>query len=117
ARGRRGGTEPDFFAAPWAASRQELGRHAKRPFGGPEQVRRYLARYTHRVAISKARLLANGPDGVRFRTRGDDTATAPAREFLSRFFQPRPATELREDPSLRLACFRQRRRWDYRRPA
>ena len=27
--------------------------YAKRPFGGPEQVYRYLGRYTHRVAISK----------------------------------------------------------------
>src|ERR1700693_589215 len=26
--------------------------YSKRPFGGPEQVLRYLARYTHRVAIS-----------------------------------------------------------------
>ena len=28
--------------------------YAKRPFGGPEQVYRYLGRYTHRVAISNA---------------------------------------------------------------
>ena len=25
--------------------------YAKKPFGGPEQVLRYMARYTHRVAI------------------------------------------------------------------
>ena len=31
--------------------------HAKPPFGGPQQVLRYLARYTHRVAISNSRLL------------------------------------------------------------
>ena len=31
--------------------------YAKRPFGGPAQVLKYLARYTHRVAISNARLL------------------------------------------------------------
>jgi hypothetical protein len=31
--------------------------YSKRPFGGPEQVLKYLARYTHRVAISNARLL------------------------------------------------------------
>jgi hypothetical protein len=40
----------------------ELGRiewvvYAKPPFGGPEQVLKYLARYTHRVAISNHRLL------------------------------------------------------------
>lgn len=32
--------------------------YAKPPFGGPLQVLKYLARYTHRVAISNARLLA-----------------------------------------------------------
>ena len=31
--------------------------YAKPPFGGPEQVLKYLARYTHRVAISNSRLL------------------------------------------------------------
>jgi hypothetical protein len=31
---------------------------AKAPFGGPEQVLKYLARYTHRVAISNRRLLS-----------------------------------------------------------
>jgi hypothetical protein len=29
--------------------------YCKRPFGGPKQVLRYLARYTHRVAISNRR--------------------------------------------------------------
>lgn len=31
--------------------------YAKPPFGGPEQVLKYLARYTHRVAIANSRLL------------------------------------------------------------
>jgi hypothetical protein len=31
--------------------------YAKPPFGRPEQVLRYLARYTHRVAISNYRLI------------------------------------------------------------
>ena len=31
--------------------------YAKPPFGGPEQVLKYLARYTHRVAISNHRLI------------------------------------------------------------
>ena len=31
--------------------------YAKPPFGGPEQVLKYLARYTHRVAISNHRLV------------------------------------------------------------
>jgi hypothetical protein len=32
--------------------------YAKQPFAGPEPVLRYLSRYTHRVAISKRRLVA-----------------------------------------------------------
>jgi hypothetical protein len=41
--------------------------YAKPPFGGPEQVLKYLARYTHRVAISNARLLGFEDGKVRFR--------------------------------------------------
>ena len=37
-------------AIPWVV-------YAKRPFGGPEQVLDYLARYTHRVAIANSRLV------------------------------------------------------------
>jgi hypothetical protein len=43
--------------------------YAKPPFGGPEQVLRYLARYTHRVAISNGRLLSLKDGRVRFRWR------------------------------------------------
>jgi len=32
--------------------------YAKRPFAGPEQVLNYVARYTHRVAISNNRLIS-----------------------------------------------------------
>ena len=32
--------------------------YAKKPFAGPEQVLRYLSRYTHRIAISNRRLIA-----------------------------------------------------------
>ena len=38
--------------------------YAKKPFGGPEQVLRYLARYTHRVAISNHRLTSCDETGV-----------------------------------------------------
>ena len=43
--------------------------YAKPPFGGPEQVLRYLARYTHRVAISNGRLVTLEEGKVRFRSR------------------------------------------------
>jgi hypothetical protein len=33
---------------------------AKPPFGGAEQVLKYLARYTHRVAISKSTAVVDG---------------------------------------------------------
>jgi len=47
------------FAA-WLAPlrQQEWVVYAKRPFAGPKAVLAYLARYTHRVAISNSRLIA-----------------------------------------------------------
>src|SRR6201995_3546935 len=41
--------------------------YCKAPFAGPEQVLRYLSRYTHRVAISNRRLVAADDTGVAFR--------------------------------------------------
>ena len=41
--------------------------YAKPPFAGPEAVLAYLARYTHRVAISNRRLIAFDETGVTFR--------------------------------------------------
>jgi len=41
--------------------------YAKRPFRGPEYVLQYLARYTHRVAISNHRLIAYQDGKVSFR--------------------------------------------------
>src|SRR5687767_4666516 len=41
--------------------------YAKPPFAGPEAVLAYLARYTHRVAISNSRLLTLDERGVTFR--------------------------------------------------
>jgi len=41
-----------------ASSARKWVVYAKPPFGGPEQVLEYLARYTHRVAIANQRILA-----------------------------------------------------------
>jgi Putative transposase len=41
--------------------------YARPPFAGPEAVLAYLARYTHRVAISNSRLIALDERGVSFR--------------------------------------------------
>jgi hypothetical protein len=59
--------------------------YAKRPFGGPEQVFRYLGRYTHRVGLSNRRLVSLDDRGVTFRTHGEQTVTLQADEFLRRF--------------------------------
>jgi hypothetical protein len=65
--------------------------YAKPPFGGPEVVLKYLARYTHRAAISNHRLLELNDGRVRFRwrdyARGGQwrTMTLSAVEFVRRF--------------------------------
>lgn len=67
--------------------------YAKRPFGGPTQVLKYLARYTHRVAISNSRLVdvADGRVSFRYKDYADahrsKTMTLTADEFLRRFVQ------------------------------
>jgi hypothetical protein len=47
--------------------RQDWVVYAKPPFGGPEYVLQYLARYTHRVAISNHRLISLADGKVTFR--------------------------------------------------
>lgn len=59
--------------------------YAKPPFGGPDEVFRYLGRYTHRVGLSNRRLISLDDRGVTFRTRGEQTATLAPHEFLRRF--------------------------------
>ena len=56
--------QPKIFAA-WLRPlfRKDWVVYAKRPFGGPEHVLRYLGRYTHRVAISNHRLVSFADGG------------------------------------------------------
>jgi Putative transposase/Transposase zinc-binding domain len=61
--------------------------YAKRPFGGPEQVIRYLGRYTHRVGISNRRLVAMDERGVTFRTKNGKCCTLSGLDLLARFVQ------------------------------
>ncbi len=95
---RQNGTIPnDPQAAPpaWRARRQTLLAHdwvvyAKPPPGGPAQVLDYLARYTHRVAISNERILSSEHDQVQIRVRDKRpghrrTVTLPVSEFIGRF--------------------------------
>ncbi len=41
--------------------------YAKKPFGRPQAVLAYLARYTHQVAISNSRLISADQTGVTFK--------------------------------------------------
>jgi hypothetical protein len=65
--------------------------YAKPPFGGPEQVLKYLARYTHRVAISNRRLLKLEEGKVHFQWKdyahghAEKTMALDAVEFIRRF--------------------------------
>ncbi len=65
--------------------------YAKRPFAGPKQVLAYLARYTHRVAISNGRLVSLADGQVNFRWKDYREAgkakvmTLAAGEFIRRF--------------------------------
>lgn len=67
--------------------------YAKTPFGGVKQALRYLARYTHRVAIANSRITAIEDGKVSFRwknyARGNRhrTMTLDAVEFLRRYLQ------------------------------
>jgi hypothetical protein len=65
--------------------------YAKAPMGGPEQVLKYLGRYTHRIAISNRRILGVADGKVTFTykdRRNDDrdkVLTLDAGEFVRRF--------------------------------
>ncbi len=65
--------------------------YAKAPFGGPEQVLKYLSRYTHRIAISNHRLVSVDEHNVTFRWKDyahnnrPRTMTLDGGEFLRRF--------------------------------
>jgi hypothetical protein len=87
-----------YLAAPGGFSsflrqlfRQDWVVYAKPPFGGAGHVLNYLARYTHRIAISNHRLVAFENDRVSFRWRDyahggkKKVMTLSADEFLRRF--------------------------------
>jgi len=65
--------------------------YSKPPFGGPEQVLEYLARYTHRVALSNHRLvrLADGKVTFTYKDYSQNgrrrEMTLPVEEFIRRF--------------------------------
>ena len=87
--------------------------YAKPPFGDTAQVLKYLARYTHRVAISNQRLISLEDGRVEFRwkdyARGNrrSTMTLDATEFIRRFLLhvlPRGFMRIRHFGLLANAC-------------
>jgi hypothetical protein len=75
----------------WQIGQKDWVVCAKPPFGGAEHVLNYLARYTHRVAISNHRLVACENHRVSFRWKDyahggkNKVMTVPANEFLRRY--------------------------------
>lgn len=80
-----------FYSLIGSLRRKEWVVYSKPPFGGPEHVLKYLARYTHRVAISNGRLISLENGLVRFRWRDSrhnnrsSTMRLEATEFIRRF--------------------------------
>jgi hypothetical protein len=84
---------PEFTAYLAPLRKSEWVVYAKRPFAGPAQVLRYLARYTHRVAIGNSRLVDLSDAHVTFRWKDYRENSAdkrkvmrlPVGEFMRRF--------------------------------
>ena len=74
-----------------AATQREWVVYAKRPFGGPDLVLKYLARYTHRVAIANSRLVKYQDGQVTFGYKDyahggqGRSMTLAGQEFVRRF--------------------------------
>ncbi len=87
--------DPQRANLDWAKRHQALYRfdwvvYAKTPLGGPAQVLEYLARYTHRTAISNERIVNVGTEQVAFKVRADTRGgkrivTFDGVEFVRRF--------------------------------
>lgn len=80
-----------FYSLLRSLRRKDWVVYSKPPFGGPGHVLKYLARYTHRVAISNGRLLSLENGQVRFRWRDSrhnnrsSVMRLDAIEFIRRF--------------------------------
>jgi hypothetical protein len=107
----------DAYLAPLKRKRWFV--YTKPPFAGPRAVLAYLARYTHRVAISNSRLVFLDERGVTFRYkdyRRDGrarygTMTLSADEFIRRFLLhvlPKGFHRTLSDAGPRLGCKLQR---------
>ena len=77
----------------WLVSRNWVV-HSKPPFSGPEEVVRYIGRYTHRIAISNHRIISIADGQIRFSYKNNKEKdkskvwkemTLPADQFIRRF--------------------------------
>jgi len=93
----KGKVPGNLFDKDWVA-------YAKRPFGGPSQVIRYLSRYTHRTAISNERILHVNQEKVTFSWKDyrhnykKQVTTLNGSDFLNLFCQhilPQKFTRIR----------------------
>jgi hypothetical protein len=86
-------TQPEWSAWIDALRQQSWVVYLKAPLGGPEHVLQYLARYTHRVAISNERFVHIDAETVSFRYRAPHGSATHEKkimrlshqEFLARF--------------------------------
>jgi hypothetical protein len=84
---------PAFAAVLKPLRRTKWFVYSKAPFAGPKAVLAYLARYTHRVAISNKRLIRADASGVTFKVKNYrvegpgryTTMTLASHEFIRRF--------------------------------
>jgi hypothetical protein len=103
-RGLLGQTKADVERIIAKAAAVDWVVYAKPPFGGPKQVLCYLARYTHKIAISDHRIVDVDENNVSFTWKdyrdksATKTMTLSGPEFLRRYLQhvlPRRFTRLR----------------------
>jgi len=84
-------SERSFISICNNISKKEWNVYAKKPFGGPLQVLKYLSRYTHKVGISNKRIVSHDCNNVTFkyRDRTDDNKekimSLPVKLFIQRF--------------------------------
>ena len=87
--------------------------YAKKPFAGPKKLLNYLARYTHKIAISNNRILNSDEESVTFSWRDYadksrlKTMRLSGKEFMQRYLQhvvPKRFMRIRSFGFLANAC-------------
>ncbi|MEO1219705.1 MAG: transposase, partial [Bacteroidota bacterium] len=83
-------SDPQIEEAIKASGHKHWKVYAKKPFGGPEQVVKYLGRYTHKTAITYHRIKAVSDHHISFaykdyRDNKQKEMTLTCHEFLARF--------------------------------